>query len=172
VAGEANACGCASGPETYTWYHFDRGTFLPTVPPGGNLSCDAATLLSAAHHFDFPFGLPYPAPSLTPYPVATPYPQLVSLGTPACSDGWALVKGTAAGGPVVLLFNQGEVFSAADVDEGFKRWNPIAVSGGTDLATYPGMYAIPRSLLTALADQLGLTVGPVPTNPQDPEASP
>jgi hypothetical protein len=81
VEAAENPCGCAS-PLVDTWYRFSTGIFRPSNPPGSPLLCSATT-------FDKLNG-----PS-------------ARFSAVACSDGWALVQGTAATGDnAVALFNE------------------------------------------------------------------
>src|SRR4029077_18994229 len=47
VHAEANPCGCALGPETYSWYRFNGRIFVPTNPPGAAPACTPNGLADA-----------------------------------------------------------------------------------------------------------------------------
>ena len=76
VETETNGCGCALGPETYTWEIYSKGAFRPTAPPGPAPTCSPDALASAAD----PAGL-----------------LGLAFTRASCADGWALGTGTAPG---------------------------------------------------------------------------
>src|SRR5713101_8224164 len=99
VRAETNGCGCASGPETYTWYRFNGRIFVPTEPPSGAASCTSASLEQAAF-------LPY-APQLSPFGSRAEGQQFrahLNIARSACADGWALA--TTRGRSTIALFEQ------------------------------------------------------------------
>ncbi len=91
VETRVNACGCASGPESYLWEAYSDGAFRPANPPGPRPSCTASSLTWALEEMG-PLG---GSPPLT-------------FKKAACADGWALAAGTgdAYTGPLIGLFEQ------------------------------------------------------------------
>jgi hypothetical protein len=135
VHGEMNGCGCAAGPETYTWFHFNGRLFVPDSPPGPAPVCSAAALDRAGlvtggfrdrlnRHRALPF----------------------SVARSACGDGWALAAGTNAGGDTLAVYEQHG-----------RKWLRAAVASPRVIGH--GVfdeYAIPRSLLLLLGRRIHL----------------
>jgi hypothetical protein len=130
VETEVNSCGCAAGPETYSWETFRAGLFQPAPPPGPAPKCDAATLSEVAD----------------PDSV-----QELTLSRVACADGWALGVGSGTGysGQAVGLFEQQGA-----------HWVLISLDDGSALGLDPGIYDFPLVLLRDLAGELGSALAP------------
>ena len=131
VETETNGCGCALGPETYTWELYSKGAFRPTAPPGPAPTCSPDALANAAD----PAGL-----------------LGLAFTRASCADGWALGTGTAPGyaNGFVGLFEQER-----------SGWQPVNVDDGTALGRDPLIYDIPLALLDRIGSALGPGAGPV-----------
>jgi hypothetical protein len=126
VEAEVDACGCASGPESYIWYRYMDGMFQPTNPPGPLAPCSTDLLDSVAN--------------------VTSTGSGVSFSDVACADGWAFARGTENGGKVVGLFQQqGTTWIDMTLDDGSK----LASNEGD-------LYAIPPWLFQELASRIGI----------------
>lgn len=125
VETETDGCGCAAGPETYTWEIYAGGTFHPTAPPGPAPTCGPDALASAAD----PAGL-----------------LDLAFTRASCADGWALGTGTAPGyaNGFVGLFEQQR-----------NSWQPVNIDDGTALGRDPLIYDIPLTLLDRIGSALG-----------------
>jgi hypothetical protein len=130
VETETDGCGCAAGPETYTWEIYADGAIRPTKPPGPAPVCNSAALASAADPADL-LGLAFTAAS--------------------CADGWALGTGTGPGyaNGFVGLFEQQR-----------GEWQPVNIDDGTALGRDPEIYDIPLTLLDRLGSGTGPRVAP------------
>ncbi len=125
VETETDGCGCAAGPETYTWEIYAGGTFHPTAPPGPAPTCGPDALASAAD----PAGL-----------------LDLAFTRASCADGWALGTGTAPGyaNGFVGLFEQQR-----------NGWQPVNIDDGAALGRDPLIYDIPLTLLDRIGSALG-----------------
>jgi hypothetical protein len=144
VRAETNGCGCASGPETYTWYRFESRIFVPTEPPSGPAACTIASLTQAA-------SLPY-APQLSPFDSPRERQQFrapLSIARFACSDGWALA--TTRGGSIALF------------EQRNANWLRDLVGPAKEIRAPQVGFAIPDSLLWTLASRVGVSLGRRPT---------
>lgn len=130
VETETDGCGCAAGPETYTWEIYSGGVFRPTVPPGPAPTCSPDALASAAD----PAGL-----------------LGLAFTRASCADGWALGTGTGPGyaNGFVGLFEQQR-----------SGWQPVNIDDGAALGRYPLIYDIPLTLLDRIGSALGHQVAP------------
>ncbi len=130
VETETNGCGCALGPETYTWELYSKGAFRPTAPPGPAPTCSPDALANAAD----PAGL-----------------LGLAFTRASCADGWALGTGTAPGyaNGFVGLFEQER-----------SGWQPVNVDDGTALGRDPLIYDIPLALLDRIGSALGPGAAP------------
>jgi hypothetical protein len=125
-----DACGCATGPETYIWYTWNGAMFVPANPPGPIPSCSPAKL-----------------------PTDTGGGVRVKFTKIACVDGWALAVGkstsfSSAGMAVALL------------NEEHNKWVDVTLDDGAFIGNDPEQYDIPIDLLKRLADRVELHVGP------------
>ena len=128
VETQVDACGCAGGPTTTTYEHYQNGMFQPTDPPGRNPpECSASWLATVAYTWEV---------------------QVLHFDHFACADGWALAVGTGTGftGSVVGLFDRGWQP---------KKWELLTLDNGNALPAAPSVYDLPLPLLTQLADKLG-----------------
>ncbi|MGO9657616.1 MAG: hypothetical protein ACLP7F_04545 [Acidimicrobiales bacterium] len=125
VETEADGCGCATGPETYTWEIYRDGAFRPTGPPGPAPACSPPALASAADPAGL-LGLAFTAAS--------------------CADGWALGTGDGPGyaNGFVALFEQQR-----------GEWQTVNIDDGTALGHYPEIYDVPLTLLDRLGSRIG-----------------
>lgn len=120
-----NACGCASGPESYGWEKFHGGIFRPTQPPGAVAPCTAGHLTHVAD----------PTEALN-----------IHFTRAHCFSGWALAVGTGGGfaDEAVGLFEQHGA-----------RWRLTTLDDGAGLGLDPGIYDLPADLVHRLASGLG-----------------
>jgi hypothetical protein len=130
VETETNGCGCAVGPETYTWEIYDQGAFRPTGPPGPAPACSPNALASAAD----PAGL-----------------LGLAFTRSSCADGWAVGAGTGPGyaDGFVGLFEQQR-----------GSWQEVSIDDGTALGRDPQIYDIPLTLLDRIGSALGPRTAP------------
>jgi hypothetical protein len=143
VKAEVDGCGCAAGPETYTWYRFDGRRFVPRAPPGPAAACTPGALARGR-------------PVLSGQPVvdadvfahlATPF----TVARAACADGWALATGTLGGAARLGVFQQ----------EG-RRWLRAGIGTPAAVGRRKLDFAAPRSLLVRLAARLHVRLGRAP----------
>jgi len=153
VLGENDACGCASGPETYVWYRFNGAVFVPTTPPGPAPGCTTSAVTGAKPLLG---GLP----GIVPWSAADLAAQVTGTRV-SCSDGWALATASRARQPVVVLFQQ----------DG-RRWLRAAVGTVAQLNSNAEVFALPFSLLRSLEARLGLRDPPPITFPSSPRPPP
>ena len=135
VLGEADACGCAAGPETFMWYRFDGTRFVPTTPPGAAPQCAP---VAAAAAKPLPGGLRGLFP-WTPAQLAAP----ITVRHVECEDGWALADVTSSGRPLSALFEQ-----SGD------RWQRAAIGEAQQLKANVNGFALPLLLFDHLAHRL------------------
>lgn len=130
VETETDGCGCAAGPETYTWESYSGGIFRPTAPPGPAPTCSPGALASAAD----PAGL-----------------LGLAFARASCVDGWAIGTGTGPGyaNGFVGLFEQQR-----------SGWQPVNIDDGAALGRYPLIYDIPLTLLDRIGSALGPHLAP------------
>lgn len=126
VEAAVDACGCASGPETFAWYRYDGTLFVPTAPPGPAPRCAATAFTQVASR------------SRTP----------VRFDQSACLDGWAEATGTSGIRPVDGLFEQYEG-RWVEIALSGHLVSPFSPPGGGD------EYAIPFDVLQRLATRIG-----------------
>jgi len=123
VRAEANACGCAVGPETYSWFRFESTRFVPTSPPGPAPVCNGASL-NGAQRLEGPYQATDPLLGhLASAFIVTRF---------ACQDGWALADGSQAGKPGLALYQQ----------QG-RGWLKVAVGSTTALGRYGDEFRAP-----------------------------
>ncbi len=142
VRAEANACGCAVGPETYSWFRFESTRFVPTSPPGPAPVCNGASLNGAER-----LEGPYQATD----PLLGHLASAFIVIRFACQDGWALADGSQAGKPGLALYQQ----------QG-RGWLKVAVGSTTALGRYGDEFALPRSVLLTLAAKIDQVLAPAP----------
>lgn len=131
VQGKMNGCGCAAGPETYTWYGFDGRIFAPTSPPGQSPGCTTRSLALAHRLQGDPTYLGLPRwRSARSFPVARF----------ACLDGWALAASRSG------------LFALFDQQSG--AWLRAYVGSLAHLERDAQFFAIPGSLLKRLKKTL------------------
>jgi hypothetical protein len=127
VQTEVDACGCAGGPNTWTWEAYQSGAFRPANAPGRVPGCSPSKLTGIADFWEV---------------------QVLHFDRAACADGWALAIGTGAGftGPIVGLF-----------DRGYRpgEWQLLTLDNGNALPAAPAIYDLPLPLLVSLAAHLG-----------------
>lgn len=128
VRAQANGCGCAAGPETYTWYRFNGRLFVPTTPPGRGPACSASALDGAGRITG----------GFSRDPVLKHLGEPFSVSRFACADGWAIATGTRQGKRELAIFEQ----------QG-NRWLEAEVGPAKGIARSLEV-AIPNSLLSAL----------------------
>jgi hypothetical protein len=143
VKAETNGCGCAGGPETYSWYRFGGDGFVPAAPPGVGPQCTASALDEAEP-------LMTSAPSVEPELLGR-LRDPFRVGRAACADGWALAVGTRRGRPLLGVFEQ----------QGM-RWLRSAVGPASLMGRAAGPLAIPESVLRGLGRRLGVRLGRTP----------
>ncbi len=146
VLAATNNCGCAEGYGTQTWYRFERGLFVPTMPPGPAAPCSAEALNSAQPGDNW-----RRAAILTGadrHNLAAPF-AAVRL---ACADGWAVARGTSNGRAVVGLF-----------DDGGGTWAKISVIADNGNGLDGEAFTVPRSVLSRrLERKVGVQPKPLP----------
>jgi hypothetical protein len=133
VHAQMNGCGCAAGPETFTWFRFNGRLFVPTAPPGAAPACSARALDRAGlvlggfpDRLDRHRALPFDVARFT------------------CRDGSALARGTNTAGDDLAVYEQHE-----------GHWLRAAVASPKVIGH--GVFdefAIPRSLLLQLARRI------------------
>ena len=134
-----NACGCASGPESFLWEAYSDGAFRPVSPPGPKPACSPSSLSSAVEEMGLFGGSPF-----------------LAFKRVACADGWAMAAGTgnAYTGPVMGLFEQIG-----------GQWHNLQLDDGADLAYDLRLYDIPVSLFVRLGAELGPALPPKSARP-------
>ena len=143
VEAETNGCGCAGGPETYTWYRFRDAAFVPASPPGAPAVCSPAALGRAR-------------------PVMTWQPSVelellgrlrrpVDVERVVCGYGWALASGRRDTVDVLALYEQAG-----------RGWLRAAVGRPQTMGRAPNALAVPESVLRKLARRLGVPLGRTP----------
>jgi hypothetical protein len=142
VRAEADSCsrGCAGGPETYSWYRFDGGMFVPTAPPGPAAECSAAALDDAR-----PLVNGQPTDTEVLRNVDAPF----AVTRFACANGWALAA--RRGKHALALFEQRG-----------HTWLRDAVGSRRAIRAHADEFALAHSLLWRLAAQIGAPLGPRP----------
>jgi hypothetical protein len=125
-----DGCGCAAGPETYTWYRFNRRVFSPTTPPGPSPGCIVTALDAAKPVLGAPWIVGPPGRLSAPFRV-TKF---------ACLDGWALANDASGR---LALFNQQS-----------SLWFRSSVGSLTRIERDTRYFALPRSLIERLEHTL------------------
>jgi hypothetical protein len=152
IWGEEDLCGCATNePAAYEWFQYSDGEFHSTEPLGPVPGCSAQRFTTLSNSADSSF---WPIAGSSPSAV----PKPVEFVTAACDDGWALAQGTAAGEPVIGLFNW-QLPTGYDSGD-TARWVIQDVGSNSAVASDSVPYAIPPDLFQELARDLGVSVPP------------
>jgi hypothetical protein len=142
IEGIFDASGAASGPTTFQWYRFAGNRFAPTEPPGGAAPCTQGALRAAAHWVRIP---------------GDPLLQHIARRSPptrfACADGWAV----ATDGRDMSVYEQNGRHWVKDYRPEEHRWLQVGV-GSPRLVSSRIEFAMPRSLLIRLAQQVGVVI--------------
>jgi hypothetical protein len=131
VQGALDACGCASGPESYLWYEYSpsRREFMPVPPPGLPAPCTVAALRRGTAM------------------------SAIDLERVSCVDGWAVGAGVPRDrATLVLLEQQGTGWQAVNTE--------TSKSLTTSLKALTADYLVPSDVLAKLAAGLGAAPRP------------